>query len=338
MEEPSFALVRLPGDPLDKIHCFTGPEVIKSTSIKDLSRFNGKTEFLFSPWNQTEILYKMDDFKGVFNLGEAFTWIDASHKREINQDNASFEFFAKSIEEAKIEIQSSQFEKVVLAREKFIDKDIDLTELGTVFYSLCKAHPHAFVYVFSSGNWGTWMGASPETLINYDNASVTTMSLAGTLFNEQENWSHKENQEQKVTSRFIEYCLNWNASDEVQIRELKQGQLRHLMSVYTKPWEANDIPSLFLALSPTPAVCGNPRQKALEFIETAEGFKRDLYAGFIGLRKSESLITNVNLRCAEVGTNGVRLMAGCGINKESNAEREWEETALKMRVIEEYLS
>jgi len=338
MEDPSFALVRLPGDPLDQIHCFTGPEIIHATSIKDLSHFNDKTEFLFSPWNQTDTIFKLDDFKGAFNLGEAFTWIEASHKRKINKENTSFDFFAKSIDKAKSEIQNSQFEKVVLAREKWIDIDLDLTELGTIFYSLCKAHPNAFVYLCSSGNWGTWMGASPETLINYDKGEVTTMSLAGTLFSQDEQWSPKENQEQKVTSHFIEQCLNWNETDEVQIRELSQGQLRHLMSVYTKSWNVNDLPNLFLSLSPTPAVCGNPRQKALEFIGSAEGFNRDLYAGFIGLRKQDKLVTNVNLRCAEIGTNGVRLIAGCGINKDSDSEREWEESALKMRVIEEYLS
>lgn len=338
MESSSFALVRLPGDSPNRMHLFMGPETLHPISVSQLSQKVDHARFFFSPWNTSETIFELSEFRGVLNLGEAFLWIDEIHKRQIGTESTSFQNFETSIKRAKGEMALGKFEKVVLAREKFIPTEIDTSELGTIFYALCKAHPQAFVYICSSQNWGTWMGASPETLVNYTSGSVSIMSLAGTLFNDAEKWSSKESAEQTVTSKFIETCLNWSPTDSVAVRELRQGKLRHLMSVYQKEWNIEQIPELVVSLSPTPAVCGNPRNSALNFIQENESFTRDLYAGYIGISSPDGIITNVNLRCAEIGVNGVRLLAGCGINKDSQALREWEESGLKMSVIEEYLS
>jgi len=338
MEIPSFALVRLPGDSLEHMHLFMGPDTFHPISVSQLSEKSEHPRFFFSPWNTSETIFELTDFKGVLNLGEAFLWIEDIHKRHIGTESTSFENFESSIHKAKGEIASGNLEKVVLAREKYIPTEMDVSELGTIFYALCKAHPQAFVYICSSQNWGTWMGASPETLVNYSSGTVSIMSLAGTLFNDSEQWSSKESAEQTVTSTFIESCLNLAPTDSVEVRELRQGKLRHLMSVYQKKWDLAQIPELLVSLSPTPAVCGNPRNEALALIQEFESFSRDLYAGYIGVSRPDGIITNVNLRCAEIGANGIRLLAGCGINKDSLAQREWEESALKMTVIEEYLS
>jgi isochorismate synthase len=159
------------------------------------------------------------------------------------------------------------------------------------------------------------------------------MSLAGTLFNEEEQWTEKERAEQRVTSDFIEECLNWAEEEQVEIIELHQGKLRHLLSTYRKSWPKTALASLVQQLSPTPAVCGFPRFDAADFIAKNERIKRDLYAGYIGVQNPEGVLLHVNLRCAEFGENGVRLIAGGGINAKSNWEREWLETELKMGVI-----
>ena len=338
MEIPSFALVHLPGETLDRMHLFLGPETLSATSIDSLSRPPSHPRFFLSPWNTSDSIFVFDDFKGIFNLGEAFLWIEDIHMRSLGTASTTFDHFESSVHKAKAAIHSGDIEKVVLAREKFIQTDTDLTELGTLFYSLCKAHPQAFVYVCSSKNWGTWMGASPETLVNYKEGMASIMSLAGTLFSDSEEWSAKESAEQEVTSKFIKDCLQWSESDAVEVQELRQGKMRHLLSVYRKPWAMESLPELIKRLSPTPAVCGSPKEMALPIIEDLELFSRDLYSGFMGIHSGEGLITNVNLRCAEIGDGMIRLIAGCGINKDSDPKREWEETALKMSVIGECLS
>ena len=338
MEIPSFALVHVPGETLDRMHLFFGPETLPATSIDSLSQPRTLPQFFLSPWNTSESIFVFDDFKGVLNLGEAFLWIEDIQMRSLGTADTSFGHFESSVQKAKAAIDAGDLEKVVLAREKFIKTDTDLTELGTLFYSLCKEHPQAFVYVCSSKNWGTWMGASPETLVNHKEGMASIMSLAGTLFSDSENWSAKESAEQEVTSNFIKDCLQWSEMDQVDVQELRQGKMRHLMSVYRKAWALDALSDLIKRLSPTPAVCGSPKEKALDYINDLELFSRDLYAGFMGIHSGEGLITNVNLRCAEIGDGMMRLIAGCGINKDSDPKREWDETALKMSVIEEYLS
>jgi isochorismate synthase len=338
MPHPSFAFVRLPGDSSHQIRVFTDSPRIVPQPIVVLNDTNSPDRFVFSPWNDSDRLYIWSDFQGVFTLGEVSQNIKHLHKRPFLTPSTSFEQYERGINLAKDHMESGDLTKVVLARELIKPQEVDWDVCMNLFERLCGAHPQAFVYVCSSENWGTWMGASPETLVRYENGEAHVMSLAGTLFNEGESWSAKERAEQSVTSDFIRACLNWQASDAVEIRELHQGGLRHLLSIYRKSWPRNLLAQLLQELSPTPAVCGSPRTQAAAFIAKEEGFLRDLYAGFMGVQQGDRFLSNVNLRCAEIGTDGIRLLAGCGINKESAADREWQESALKMSVIGEYLS
>lgn len=338
MPNSSFAFVRLPGESSQKVRVFTDLPRLVPQPIGILNDTSSPDRFVFSPWNSSSHLYTWSNFQGVFTLGEVSQNIQHLHMRPFLTPSTALEHFERGIGLAQEQMHKGHFAKVVLARELIIPKSVDWFFCMNLFERLCLAHPQAFVYVCSSENWGTWMGASPETLVRYESGEAQVMSLAGTLFNEGETWSAKERAEQSVTSDFIRACLNWQTTDEVEIRELQQGGLRHLLSIYRKPWARNLLAELIQELSPTPAVCGSPRAQAAAFIAKEEGFSRDLYAGFMGVQQGDRFLSNVNLRCAEIGSGGIRLLAGCGINKESTAEREWQESALKMSVIGEYLS
>ena len=102
--------------------------------------------------------------------------------------------------------------------------------------------------------------------------------------------------------------------------------------------------SLIRALHPTPAVCGLPRVKANNFILKNENYKRTFYTGFLGelnLKDSESNVQYsqlyVNLRCMEVDENKASIFVGGGITKDSNAEKEWEETVFKTKTMKRVL-
>lgn len=338
MSQPSFAFVRLPGESSQKVRVFMDAPRLVAQPIGILNDTNSPDRFVFSPWNNSSQLYTWSDFQGFFTLGEVSQHIRPLHTRPFLTPSTALEHFERGIIRAQEQMHVGHFAKVVLARELIKPQRIDWDFCMKLFERLCLAHPQAFVYVCSSENWGTWMGASPETLVRYERGEAQVMSLAGTLFNEGESWSAKERAEQSVTSDFIRACLNWQASDEVEIRELQQSGLRHLLSIYRKPWARNLLAELIQELSPTPAVCGSPRAQAAAFIAKEEGFSRDLYAGFMGIQQGDRFLSNVNLRCAEIGNDGIRLLAGCGINTESTADREWQESALKMSVIGEYLS
>ncbi len=335
MHSPSFACVKLPGADVNRIEVFQGPAHLICQPIETLNQWPEIPRFICSAWNNSESFWVLNDFLGSFSLAEAFGNFADFHVRKPQNLNTQFEDFQTAICDAQEAMRQMKLQKVVLARQFNKKCNTNYSELQVLFETLCLKYPQAFVYVFSSPMWGTWIGASPETLVNYEHGHVSVMSLAGTLFNEEENWSDKESSEQAITSEFIKGCLNWKETERVQIKELKQGQMRHLLSIYKKPFERSEIPSLIQKISPTPAVCGSPRNEALQFISKYEAFERDLYAGFIGVQREDVLFTNVNLRCAEIAKDGVRLLAGCGINLGSDPLREWEETTLKMSVIAE---
>jgi menaquinone-specific isochorismate synthase len=87
-------------------------------------------------------------------------------------------------------------------------------------------------------------------------------------------------------------------------------------------------------LHPTPAMGGSPRELAMAYIQRNEPFPRGWYAGPIGWidQKLDGAFA-VAIRSAVAQERRAWLYAGAGIVDESNAEREWQETALKFEPI-----
>ena len=87
-------------------------------------------------------------------------------------------------------------------------------------------------------------------------------------------------------------------------------------------------------MHPTPAVCGLPKNKALEFLLKNEIHNREFYSGFLGpvnIGKSSALF--VNLRCMQLKDKEAVIYVGCGITADSQPEKEWEETQLKSQIL-----
>jgi menaquinone-specific isochorismate synthase len=91
-------------------------------------------------------------------------------------------------------------------------------------------------------------------------------------------------------------------------------------------------------LHPTPAVGGSPRERAVAHIRELEGFPRGLYAGALGwvdARGDGEFF--VGLRSALIDGARARLYAGAGIVAGSSPEKEFTETELKFRAMQEAL-
>ena len=86
-------------------------------------------------------------------------------------------------------------------------------------------------------------------------------------------------------------------------------------------------------LHPTPAVCGLPVGEARRLINFSEGYHRQLYTGFLGRMRNQSLWFFVNLRCARLDANQAVLYAGGGITPSSVPAHEWHEARLKSETI-----
>ncbi len=87
-------------------------------------------------------------------------------------------------------------------------------------------------------------------------------------------------------------------------------------------------------LHPTPAVAGNPQDKAEAYLRRHEPFDRHLYAaplGWVDYRGNGSF--TVGIRSALLQGNHLRLYAGAGIVAGSNPQKEWAEVRLKLQTL-----
>ena len=88
-------------------------------------------------------------------------------------------------------------------------------------------------------------------------------------------------------------------------------------------------------LHPTSAVCGMPKDEAMKFVLEIEDFPRELYSGYLGpVNFDGETHIFVNLRCAKITESEVSFYAGAGITEDSNPEKEYLETELKMQSLE----
>ncbi len=247
-------------------------------------------------------------------------------------------------------IEAGTLEKIVAARTKMIPLSTEF-DLGKTLAKLLSSYPHSFVNFFHLPGIGTWMGASPEVLIETKGDYFYTMSLAGTQPAQGDNplksaaWTQKEIEEQALVSRYIVDCFK-----TIRLREYEEhgpktvlaGNLLHLRSdfrVDTQTTGFSNLGSVMLGLlHPTSAVCGMPRKEALAFLNTEEGWDRNFYAGFlgpVGIEQETSIY--VNLRTASLGKEHALLYAGAGVTEDSVPEKEWEETELKCQIIGKFI-
>lgn len=237
---------------------------------------------------------------------------------------------SKTIDELKSEISSTK--KIVISRIKSFDNEgVNLVE---TFKKLHQAYPNAYVYLWYTPDNDVWIGASPELLLAEDNLTINTVSLAGTL-PKNEEWTSKEIHEQQVVTDYIVDKLKIaNAIKVDGPYTVDAGFFNHLKSYISAKVESYDeVYPILKALHPTPAVCGMPKEEAKQFILKNEGYDRSYYAGFFGYKSPESSLYFVNLRCAKIYKNKVKIYVGGGIMPDSNPEKEWQETELKSKTI-----
>jgi isochorismate synthase len=265
-------------------------------------------------------------------------------------ESSDRETFLETVQKGVTAINSGELFKIVPAKVKIhdMDKDFDLT---ATFLRLCQAYPNGFVNFFHIPQIGTWLGASPEVLIKTKGQYFYTMALAGTQQARGENplktaaWTQKEIEEQALVSRYIVNCfkkIRLREYDEIGPKTSIAGPLLHLKSEFKVDMKATNFPQLGSVmldlLHPTSAVCGMPREKALEFISREESFDRSFFAGYLGpVNINNETAIFVNLRCARLLGNKAILFAGAGITEDSIPEQEWEETELKCDIIGKFL-
>lgn len=241
--------------------------------------------------------------------------------------------YLNAFDKALTAIKNKDLSKVILSRIKSIPTRKSAL---SIFNSLNENYKSTFNYVISSAETGTWIGASPESLLDVKGKEISTMSLAGTKTNEQE-WTDKEKDEQNYVTQFIlselknTFCHDIEHSKPITVNA---GPVQHLQTkIKAKLSDKHDWAKLLNALHPTPAVCGIPTQKAKSFISEIENHDRKFYTGYISILTGNSKKFFVNLRCMELFKDEAQLYLGGGLTGQSLADSEWQETERKAQTL-----
>lgn len=213
---------------------------------------------------------------------------------------------------------------------------------GEIFLDLARKYRQAFVFIYNSPLTGLWTGASPELLLKSEMGWLHSMSLAGTRkAASRGEWDAKNIEEQEIVTRFIRDVFSHN-DIEPEIGDLhtrEAGPVEHLcrnIRGRLESLETAPIVRLLNELSPTPALCGYPRQLAMKLINRNEAHNRECYSGFIGpFIDAHDFSFYVNLRSARLFPNlGVYAQwVGGGITRFSDPDSEWKETELKASTL-----
>lgn len=296
--------------------------------------------FVFAPFNNKEKSVLIPENQSEFIQEKIVLEVKRAQENEFSTDSSSKENHTELVKKGIEAIHKNQFTKVVLSRKEEVE--LSNFEVVNTYQKLLQNYPNAFVYVWFHPKVGLWLGATPETLVKIKDNSFETMSLAGTqAYSGTVNvvWNKKEIEEQQIVTDYIVNNLqSFIEGLEVgKVETVKAGSLLHLKTKISGKLKTQSS-ELIKALHPTPAVCGMPLEVSKKFILENETNNRSFYTGFLGeLNIENTSELFVNLRCMEIENNKASIYIGGGITKDSNPEKEWEETVVKAKVMRKVL-
>lgn len=201
------------------------------------------------------------------------------------------------------------------------------------------------VYFIQFNRSRAFMGASPERLYKRSGRSIETEAVAGTTPRgksrvEQLRWkkyllsSPKELREHAcVVEHLLEKLAGICSSVERDASAVivPSALIQHLKTrIHGTLRKGIDDATIMSLLHPTPATCGLPPDEAAAAISRLEHFSRGWYCGAVGWLARDGADLTVAIRCGLVEKNVLDVFAGAGIVSQSDARREWDETAEKL--------
>jgi menaquinone-specific isochorismate synthase len=258
----------------------------------------------------------------------------------------SYDAWANAITHATESMNAGEMQKVVLARIAEIRQPQSIDMDAALDY-LAERYPDCYRFLFEPQAGHAFYGATPELLARVQGHQVATMGLAGSIkrgANADEDMALGRQLLHDAKERY-EHAL---VVDEIKRRlepmtetlhvpsEPTLYKLSNIQHLYTpiNGWmrEARGVLPLVELLHPTPALGGQPREAAMDFICEAEPAPRGWYAAPVGFLDHQlDGAFAVAIRSAVVQDRRAWLYAGAGIVADSQPQKEWDETALKFR-------
>lgn len=271
---------------------------------------------------------------------------ESKHQHFDIRDGVSVATYIAAVEAARTAVRNAEITKAVIARDVFVESDAPIN-IHAVLLRLRASFAKSYRFSFDG-----FLGASPELLVAIHDDEITSHPLAGTtprtgdlqqdaLLAKQLLESSKNQIEHRVVidmvhDTLLPHCsyLDWEAEPSV----VQVANVQHLGTQLVGKLSEPRIHVLeaALALSPTPALGGFPRDEALRLISQYEGMDRDKYGGAIGWFDARGNgVFAVAIRCAQFNESRTqaRLFAGGGIVADSEPLDELAETKSKLQAM-----
>ncbi len=252
------------------------------------------------------------------------------------------------INKAIVMIKNQDIKKIVLCRRCLITGQNNIDTLN-VLLKLHHNYPECFSFLFEPEINNSFLGATPELLVEVNNTMLVTSSLAGSyprgrtkqediklgidLLNDPKELSEHQIVIDQLTTKLAFVSSNIHSATDPIL--MKLNNIQHLKTEITAEIKQNiNIIDIIEKLHPTPAVGGEPLEKARQIIEEFEGNVRGWYAGPIGwIDRFGDGVFAVAIRSAICKDEKMILYAGAGIVENSFPLKEWDETQLKFKPL-----
>ncbi len=255
-------------------------------------------------------------------------------------DSPNRDDWCKLVEHALQAIEKGSLQKVVLARET----TLILSQAPDPF-AITAALPSAGAALFCAklSDTHSILGASPERILRRSQNAICTEALAATRKKGQSPECFFHSDKARREFQFVEdycaetlkpYCEESVVFTPLQIHSTHTvDHLKTIGSALLSPTISER--QALQALHPTPALCGTPKQAALDWICAHEPFHRKFYGGYIGWSTPDQSDWMVVIRCCELNGNIAKLYTGTGIVAGSDPADEWDELEAKLSLYKD---
>ena len=268
-----------------------------------------------------------------YNYGNANLSLDDFYKSFYK----NYPLLNKQISAAIKLINDGCIEKLVLGSKLIfqLKKKLNIIQ---ILHKLRLSQANACRYLWKRNKENIIFGASPEKLFSLKEKVLQLEAIAGTekIGFDMDTFlrSDKNLREHNFVINYLIENLKFlnirnYKKEEIKVKEF--GNIAHLCTLISA--EVNKIcPFVLLEkLHPSPAVCGFPKEKALDYLDSLENFDRGNYASPFGWVDVEGNADfRVALRGARILNGEIEFIAGSGLVKGSICEKEIDEIKLKL--------
>lgn len=259
--------------------------------------------------------------------------------KETSDDKADWNRLMNAIADG---ISRGEMTKVVSSREVEFTSETPYN-VSSILANLVDNNPNCFIFGYEKDG-RTFVGASPEILVRHRGSEILSYALAGTAPKDGPNaWTKEQlltNKKNLVEHNIVRDCIvntMRQITPHVTVGEtgiMELSHLYHLRTIITAKDSTKSLVEWAKLLHPTPALGGEPREKALALLQEYESHERGMYAAPFGFMKDMGDgIVVVAIRSALIMDNVLYAYAGCGVVADSDADEEYAETNNKMRTI-----